>query len=495
MGNKAKFHRPARDAEVQRLRGLKEAHGVLPRGELAKAAKDCGYSTRQLRRLLEADGTTPAEQSFTVDEEVITAVYLTCGALATAHTLLTRHGRTDLPSVRHFRRRVTAEMGTLMIQYAKKGSRAVRESRVHLTNEVEHRCHTYQMDHTELPIWVVPRGHKHPVRPWLTVAMDAKHRYPLAWVVTFGRPSAEEVAACLMQAITVRLAPDGVTPVGGRPVRVVWDRGLEFLANRVTASCMRLEILAFPLTAFSPHLKAQLERFWGTLKRGLLPTLPGYTDNVADLRGRSAIAAACLGQDEFLVKLADWMDWYIAERQHPTLGTTPLRSWAADATPLDEVPEDQLWEDFLIAKDKVKVSKMGVRFDTIDYVGELTGPVGRLVEVRYLAHDRSFIEVFLDGSHLCTAFPQGSLDEETQLRVLEHRHEQQQAARQRFTVANRVRRTSHESTQLLDFDRTGKPTVREPKAPADDLLDGAEQALDELLDRTLDTEPGQMRLL
>lgn len=94
-----------------------------------------------------------------------------------------------------------------------------------------------QLDHTELPIWVVPRGHKQAVKPWITAVMDSKTRYLLSWTITFGRPTAAEVRAALMSAMTMRVAPDGETLVGGKPLRAVWDRGVEFLANLITESC------------------------------------------------------------------------------------------------------------------------------------------------------------------------------------------------------------------------------------------------------------------
>lgn len=68
---------------------------------------------------------------------------------------------------------------------------------------------------------MVPRGHKIAVKPWITAVMDASTRYVLSWMVTFGRPTAEEVRAALIQAILIRPAPDDETLVGGLPVRAI----------------------------------------------------------------------------------------------------------------------------------------------------------------------------------------------------------------------------------------------------------------------------------
>jgi putative transposase len=216
------------------------------------------------------------------------------------------------------------------------------------------------------------------VKPWITAVMDGATRYLLSWVVTFGRQGSEEVRAALMQSFMLRTAPDGQTIVGGRPLRAVWDRGLEFLSNLITESCMRLDVTPVALPAYSPHLKGRLERFWDFLKKDALPTLPGYSEGPKDLRGNSAIASYALGEDKFLVVLADWMDEYIAQHKLSTTGRTPLQMWKDDATPLEEIPEERLWTDFLVAKDRCKVSKNGIRFDRIDWTAPgLQGKTGR----------------------------------------------------------------------------------------------------------------------
>jgi putative transposase len=280
-------------------------------------------------------------------------------------------------------------------------------------------------------------------------------------------------------------------------VRAVWDRGLEFLSDLVTQSCLRLQVQPVALPAYSPHLKGRLERWWLFLKTNLLPTLPGYSHGPADLRGHSALTGYALGEDAFLVKLADWIDWYLTEHVHSDLGCTPLQAWQADGTPLDLVPDEQLWQDFLLAKNKVKVSKNGIRFDTIDYLsrgGELNGKVGRHVQIRYLPHDRSFIEVFLEGEHLCTAIPRENLTPDEEIANSEARQRERRTAQARFTTANRQRRDAHPGHHRLTTDKRGRKHTADP---VDDLLAGGEDALRELLAFTDQDEDGpqQMRIL
>jgi putative transposase len=483
MANKPKSQRVLRDSAVDVLVKMREERGTIPPEEYRVQAKVSGYSVRQLRRQVGrrtgsvSAADQPSEQ-FMVTEQVITAVFLSCGVLAGAYRLLARQGL-PLPSLSTFQRHVVRTMGTDQLAYARKGSAGYRDAQVYLQQQYPHRMHTVQLDHTELPIFVVPRGHKRAIKPWITVVMDAKTRYVLSWVVTFGRPSSEEVRAALVQAMTLRTAPDGVTHVGGRPFKAVWDRGLEFLATLITESCLRLEVMPVALPAYSPHLKGRIERFWRFLKQDCLAPLPGYADGPRDLRGQSALEGDALGEDEFLTKLSEWMDWYVTDHQISPTRKTPLQMWQQDGTPLEVVEPERLFLDFLSAKEKCKVSKNGIRWDTTDWVApELVGVVGRHVEIRYLPHDRTFIEVFLDREHLCSAVPSRLLDDEASHALLLRRREARTETVRRFTAANRTRRTAGDEVYRLEKDRRGNRNVVE--RAEDDLLSGIDDALSEL---------------
>ncbi|MCD4532506.1 transposase family protein [Nocardioides sp. cx-169] len=502
MSNKPRHLRPLLESAVDALRDHQTRGGEITSHLVRHYAAESGYSTRHVRRALAAavsvaqateaspNGTESSPHCRLDPAAIATAVFLTCGNMAKAHGLLAKElPKEALPSVRSFQRLVNRTMGTDQLAYAKHGSRGYRDAQVYLSNTYPHRMSDLLLDHTELPIYVVPSGHTRAVKPWLTVVLDGRTRYALSWVVTFGRPTAEQVRASLIQAFTLRAAPDGVTVVGGRPVRANWDRGLEFLADIITESCLRLEVIPCALPAYSPHLKGRVERFFGTLKPDLA-VLPGYTDGPRDLRGNSALENHALCEDEFLVWLADWMDNYVTGHVISTAGQTPLQMWQADATPLEEIVPERLWQDFLLAKD-VKVSKNGIRFDTIDWViptGGLTGTVGRKVEIRYLPHDRSFIEVFLEGVHLGTAHPKDLLTADETEEFLHRRMEARKAAQARFTTANRARSNTDGATRI-EKDKQGRRRIS--ATPSYDQLDaGANDILASFIEADLD----QLRL-
>ncbi len=482
MTNKAKLHRTARDRAVSDLLRIRDEVGTLNRPIYQVAADASGYSIRQLQRQVaahDAANSPDAQHRFEVDADVIATVMLTCGNISGARRRLSRDG-VPVPSLSTFRRRVLDAMGGTSMAYAKHGPAGVRNARVHLPRAKESRGFTYLLDHTELPIFAIPDGHRTAERPWLTAVMDAETRYVLGWVLTFGTPTAEEVRAALIGAFTIRLAPDGETPVGGLPERAQWDRGQDFLSDLITQSCMRLQVTPVALPAYSPHLKGSLERWWRFLKEDALAPLPGYIDSGRNDRGEYLLAAKALPEQSLLNALRSWIEGYNTVHVHRVLGSTPLQAWQADPTPLREVPRDQLWQDFLISDHKPKVGKAGIRFKGVDYLdvhNELDHVIGRTVEVRHLPHDRSFIEVFHDGEHLATCYPADSLRADDQITFLQARHEAQRAANAEFRSANRLRSNRDDAHTLTTITGRGQKTRRDILGPELDLHQDADQAL------------------
>lgn len=492
MPNKPKMLRPARDRTVENLLEHRKEHGHLDRTSYAIAAAESGYSVRQLQRQVAKHDSTPGSANppeFEVDHAVIESMFRHNGNITDTHRCLHRDGR-PVPSLSTFRRRVLAGMSSHALAVAKAGPRASRDARVHLPREVEERGATYLLDHTELPIWVVPEGHRTASRPWMTVVMDSGSRYVLAWVLTFGTPTAEEVRAALMCAFTIRAAADGQTAVGGLCDRAMWDRGLDFLSDLITESCSRVGVIPIALPAYSPHLKGSLERFWRFLKQNALGTLPGYIDSGVDVRGQYLFASHALPQAELINQLKQWIDWYNTEHVNRNLGGTALQAWQQGTTPLRAIAPEQLWQDFLISSDGAKVGKMGVRFYKWDYVAlgrELNHLIGRSVEVRYLPHTREFIEVFHEGMHVATCYPSHLLQTDDKVAFMQARRRAENDARSAFRASHRIRSQHPGALQLTEVKQGGHVTRVAVDAPID-LRQDADRALDQLKAREGDTE-------
>lgn len=472
MSNRQKHLRSLRDQAVADLLRIHEESGAITSQQWEAAADASTYSVRHLKRCIAAHlGGFSGDEPYAVTEREMNAIYLAGGRLAQAHRHLKAAG-VDVPSVRHFSRVATASMGSVALAFARGGEQKARHVRVTVPFDHETRGQTYELDHTELPIYVVGAAKKHAQRPWMTVAIDRETRYVMSWVITFGRPSAEEVSACIAQACMERIAPDGQTQVGGIPERVVWDRGLEFLSISVTAMCQRLEIMPCPLPAYTPEGKARLERFWRFLKEDCLSKLPGYSDSQKDLRGNPTTMKRALGESEFLRIIEGWMNSFVSSHIVSTIDVTPLQAWKKDLTPLRLVAPESIWQDFLVAKDKKKVSKNGIRFDTIDFIApELTDYVGQHVEIRHLVHDRTFIEVFSNGNHICTAYPRHTLTPDIRQAVVEHRNQSMSQARKWGTSSNRARYHGHAESYPIERSKDGTLTVKQAAEDVDLMSD------------------------
>lgn len=488
MANKHKIHRAARDRVVEDLKELRR-NGQLTKTAFRIAAQESGYSIRHLQRLLATPRKedTGAKPKFEVDETVIQAVYLTSGSITGARRLLAKDQRYaahhEIPSLSTFRRRVVETVGSHGLAVAKRGTVAAREVRVHLPGEEYERGETYLLDHTELPIYVVPEGTRTASRPWLTAVMDAGSRYIVGWVLTTGRlPDAGQVRAALMTAIDLRLAPDGQTTVGGAPERCHWDRGLDFLSDLITESCARLNITPVALPAYSPHLKGRLERFWNTLKRGALAHLPGYIDSGRNVRGDYLFATNALPEAALLNELREWIDWYNTDHENRSLGMTPLAAWQQGRAPLRRIPRDRLWQDFLLSSNH-KVGKNGIQLDKHVFVSldsTLNNFIGRTVEVRYLPHNHDFIEVFEGGQHRVTCYNVKLLRPDDKTAFIKSRRQAQHETALQFSAARRARAAHPGALALEEIRVEGRRKARVVTEQQVDLLEGVTKSITEL---------------
>jgi len=201
--------------------------------------------------------------------------------------------------------------------------------------------------------------------------------------------------------------------------------GLEFAAEGLAAVAATLGIRIVPAPHHTPHLKGKIERLNRTVAQDFLCTLPFYTDGPRDAAGRLyELGAPPLTFERFAAEFHTWVSHYNTARPHAGLADqTPLARWLADATPVREVPAAD-FRFLLLAGAERRITKHGVRFGGLHFIAaELNGPVGQVVDVRWMPHDLRTIEVFYAGQWLCTARPQGQLTAEERDQVLERRRQ------------------------------------------------------------------------
>nr|BFE29687.1 hypothetical protein GCM10010200_019380 [Actinomadura rugatobispora] len=161
------------------------------------------------------------------------------------------------------------------------GEEGRRAAGVYLTRPAGRRNQTWELDHKQLPILVLPpRGPA--VCPWLTTVVDDGTRALVGWAIAL-TPHAGTVLTAIRMALVYDPArgPFGAVPAGFRI-----DRGLEFAARAVRDVFAALCVAPHRLPAHQPHRKGKVERLHETIDSTLLCGLPGFTEGPRDAAGR-----------------------------------------------------------------------------------------------------------------------------------------------------------------------------------------------------------------
>ena len=278
-----------------------------------------------------------------------------------------------VPSLRTLQRAFVGQMSPGERAAVVDGVEGRRRHQVYLRWASAGRNQRWEADHKELPVLVRPPRGMRAGKPWVTVFLDCYSRLIMGWAVSL-RPSSATVLAAMRQGLVVD--PER-GPFGGVPAVVVPDNGLEFAAAALGRACAALGIELVPTDAYAPHQKGKLERVNRTMDQELISGLPFFTGGPRAADGRLyGPEAEPMALELFVARFAEWVAHYNSERLHGTLGETPLARWRADATPVREVPAEQLrW--MLLADAERTVAKDGVHFSGLRFVaGALNGLVG-----------------------------------------------------------------------------------------------------------------------
>ncbi|MFF8035843.1 transposase [Streptomyces sp. NPDC016626] len=253
------------------------------------------------------------------------------------------------------------------------GEAGRRAAAVYLRRPDALRGRTWEMDHKQLPLLVLPPKGK-ALAPWLTTVVNDVTRALLGWAIAV-TPTSGTVLTAMRMALTHD--PD-VSPFGAVPERVRIDRGLEFAVGAVKEALGGLAVVMHRLPAFTPHRKGKVERLNLTIEQTLISQLPGFTGGprsaggnlygpVKDSAAQRAAETAADGDgplriERFVDRFAAWDRWYNTERPHRSLaGRTPLAAWKEDTAPLRRIGTAQLRYLMLAGVERI-VQKDGINF-------------------------------------------------------------------------------------------------------------------------------------
>ncbi|TMR40894.1 DDE-type integrase/transposase/recombinase [Actinomadura geliboluensis] len=488
---------------LMQLRALK-ADGLLTTGHVREVAGSFGVTERTVWRRLSSDpppggdaaptrrGRAPYE--LTQTDLVAYIIYngniahlhrARCGVLDGSLTAagnpvpqaLAEGWRGTRPvALRTLQRAFASQLSSGMRAGMTEGEAGRRRHEVYLERDSVPRNQVWEMDHARLPLMVQTRRGA-ATNPWLTSVLDCGTRAVLGWCLAT-RPNASTVLTALAMALTHDPArgPFGAVP---RLVRV--DQGLEFAAESVQAALGSLSVTRDRLPGYEPHLKGKIERFHRTVQDAFSKGQPGFTDGPRDKAGnllgplkddpKSRAAAQQaevkpMSLEEFARRFAKWAHWYNTKKPHSMLnGATPLQAWEADPFELYRIPADTIRHLLMAVKSEHTIGKNGINFNSRTYHHrKLSGRAGERVTLRHMPNDPSFVEVYLNGVHWCTAHPKDELTEEEKDAIFEERRAKKTELKR---LHGQARKIAQEELMIAgDAPETQMATENSPTRPA-----------------------------
>jgi putative transposase len=446
---------------LEGLHADRDPLGRLRAEHLRQVARELGCSPRTVRRRLDdylaARDVDAGRAPFTLTDHMLQVVAAHSGNVAAAFDDLLAAGHA-LPSQttfwRGFRRVPSDVRG-----YVLNGNQGMLAGTMFLRWEPDHRNEVWEVDHKEIPVEVIADGcETSMVKPWLTSIIDGKTRRVVGFSLTADlnqRPDADVVCAVLAEAMLI--ASTDTTVFGGLPTTVRCDQGAEFLGKKLSAFSNAAGFQVKPVMARSGHLKGKIERLFLTVDMRFSMVQPGYTEGPKTLSGKEPLRTTGdtpMPADELRRRLANFVGEYNDSPHSALDGRTPNEAWAADPTPLQQVPDAVLRGQLLLASKTPKMTTNGLNFASRQWFApELHGRIGERFSVRFPIYHSGFIEVFEKDRDVwvCRALPQ--LDRSDRDRLRKARRDGYIHARGIMNAAAAVRVRASDAAALEEHPR------------------------------------------
>ncbi|HVX70230.1 MAG TPA: Mu transposase C-terminal domain-containing protein [Mycobacteriales bacterium] len=257
------------------------------------------------------------------------------------------------------------------------------------------------LDTTKLDVFAMDRLTSRWVPLDLTVAMDLYSRSILGLALCPISTKSRDVAGVLFEAIHPRPRPDDPMadrPYAGLPSTVMYpdprgesisppaieamvvDHGKIYVSDHIKSVCARLGISIQPCRPYTPTDKGPCERFFKTLRQGLLETLPGYKGPDVYSRGRDVENASYYFIDQLDAIIRGWIEDVYHQKpvrglivpESPRVNLSPIEMFEQGVTAagyLRILPDADFAFDFLPTAWR-KINHYGVELNGLKYNGE-----------------------------------------------------------------------------------------------------------------------------
>jgi len=283
--------------------------------------------------------------------------------------------------------RYAKKLDPFLVTLARQGKQAVeRVTRSRMGSpEAPFLMSEVQIDHTVLDI-VLSSGEIILGRPTLTVAIEKKTAAIVGFFIDFAPPSYYMVAECLKHVLRDKSYIKGKYPgiknewnSFGLPYVIYTDNGKDFLSRNFEIACFELEISIVVCPPRSPWFKGQVERFLGTINKGLVHNIAGTTkSNIFDRGDYDSLANSVLSLEDFEAVFHKWLVDVYMQTRHSRVGTSPAKAWERleKITP-PRPPRSDINLDILLGENvQRKISNGRVYIDNLAYASPVLSAIG-----------------------------------------------------------------------------------------------------------------------
>jgi len=420
-------NRQVAEAWVDRLRIERANTGHLSSASLNEAMSALGRKEKAIRRWVDQGlPSPPGPKGYKLDRGAVSAYHEANGNCKIALRLMERRGLV-VPDVRTFQRAVQRDIPLRERVLAKEGPAGASTTTLFLERKELGRGVCWEGDHKQANVLVQKprgRGSKNLVRPSITMFIDTFSRAIVAVCISV-TPTEGEVLSTLAAAMEHH--PE-FSPAYGIPEVLRIDRGLEFTSNAVTEAATMLGIQVVHTPPYSPHKKGKIERLNRTLIDELFVTMPFFTKGPEKKDGTPAQHKDLKAYPfaVFVDEVLEWCRFYNFERPHSGIGgLTPNERWLADERIINQISPEARQRFTLKRLPNGRVVRgFGIRAFNRNYISaDLLDYVGETVEVRHRPHDERSLEIFHDGKHVTTVYPQTEITKEQADEVIRGRRQ------------------------------------------------------------------------
>lgn len=262
-----------------------------------------------------------------------------------------------------------------------------------------------EIDHTQLDLYVIDHVTGLPMgRPYVTACIDDYTRCILGMHIGFEPPSYVTVAHCLKHAFLPKTALKTTYPAiqndwraHGVMNELVVDNGMEFHSKALEQACGSLGVEIHYAARKTPWFKGKIERFFGTMERGVAHGTPGTTfANILDKGDYDPLKHAVITLEKLKEILNTWVVDVYHQQVHRRLAAPPAVMWNRNIVVADiRVPSDPAQLDLVMGKcEKRTLTHKGIEFDHLLYNS------AELRQLRILEGDKLSVEVRIDDSDI-----------------------------------------------------------------------------------------------